>query len=320
MPRISVIIPTYQSVQFIQETINSVLAQTYRHYEVIIVDGGSTDGTLTVLSSYGNRIRVIRQNGRGISNALNNGISASNGEFVALIGSDDLWVPEKLEVQCKLLESRSDAVGLIYSNAIFFEEKNKKLQQSQTGQLYRGKVIKRLIENNFIPASTVMMRKSCFEKVGYFDESLEVCEDLDMWIRIAASFEIDYQDLALAKIRWHTASILHRDLEQHFRNYLALQNKILPHLLKQYKSKSFYRRYYRAYLVFGISYLETNEPKMAREKFREYIRLYPYNITAYCLFIQTLFPFNLNEKPKLQKNMLRNLWQSFVKNRSKSYS
>jgi glycosyltransferase involved in cell wall biosynthesis len=307
MPRISVIIPTYQSVQFIQGAIDSVLQQTYRDYEVIVVDGGSTDGTLVVLNSYGNRIRVIRQNGRGISNALNNGIAASNGEYIAFMGSDDLWVPNKLEVQCKFLQSRSDRVGLVYSNVLFFEDRNGKLRTSRMKEFYRGKVIKHLLEKNFIPASTVMIRKSCLEKVGYFDESLEVCEDIDMWIRVAASFEIDYQDLALAEIRWHSGSVLHSDLERHFRSIIALQNKIMPYLLKDAKPKSFHKAYYRPYLTFGVRYLLKNDFKNAKQKLGQYIKSYPYDIKAYFLLLLTSIPFDLSSRLMQEQHIAKSL-------------
>jgi glycosyltransferase involved in cell wall biosynthesis len=320
MPKVSVIIPTYQSVKFVREAIDSVLAQTYRDYEVIVVDGGSTDGTIEVLSSYGNSIRVIRQNGKGISNARNNGVLASNGEYIAFMDSDDLWVPNKLEVQCKFLESKSNIVGLIYSDALFFEEeKNGKLErQSRMEKLYRGKVIKHLLETNFIPASTVTMRKSCFEKVGYFDESLEVCEDIDMWIRIAESFEVDYQDLVLAKIRWHSGSLLHCDRERHFRSTIALKNKTIPYLLKEFKSQSFHKTYYRPYLTFGIQYLVRKKPKNAKQKLRQYIKLYPYNINAYFLLLLTLIPFNLSSRlvPKryIPKSLGQRLYASLAGN------
>ena len=321
MPKVSVIIPTYQSVQFVREAIESVLAQTYTDYEVIVVDGGSTDGTIEVLNSYGNRIQVISQNGTGISNARNVGVLASKGEYITFLDSDDIWVSHKLEVQAKFIESKPNIIGLIYSDAIFFAEEEKgkpKKKPSQMHKSYRGKVTKHLLRHNFIAASTVMIRKLCFEKVGYFDESLAVCEDIDMWIRVAESFDIDYQDMVLAKIRWHAGSVLHRDREQHFQSRIALQNKMIPHLLKEYKSKSFYRTYYRPYLAFGTEYLLKNDPRNAKQKLKQYIKLYPYNISAYFLLLLTLFPFNLSSRLKLNRNVPKSLGRVLYKNLVKS--
>jgi glycosyltransferase involved in cell wall biosynthesis len=316
MPRVSVIIPTFQSVRFVQETIDSVLAQTYKGYEVIVVDGRSTDGTREVLYSYGNLIKVINQNDKGISNAKNIGVLASKGEYIAFVDSDDVWLPDKLEVQAKFLESKPDIVGLIYSDALYFaDEKNSesRIRCFQMQNAHRGRVIEYLLRRNFIPASTVMVRKSCFEKIGLFDESLSISEDLDMWIRIAEYFEIDYQDLILAKIRSHPGSVTH-DLERHFQSLITLQNKIMPYLLKIFKSKSFYRRYYRPYLDFGISYLLTSRTKNAKQKFGLYIKLYPYGISAYFLLLLTLFPFNLIIKTKLLRHIPSNLRETFRKN------
>lgn len=317
MPKVSVIIPTYQSVQFIREAVESVLAQTYKDYEVIVVDGGSTDGTREVLDSYGNRIKVISQKTKGISNARNIGVSASKGKYIAFIDSDDLWLPNKLEAQTKFFESKPNIVGLIYSDTLFFTEEGvsepKYKTLFQALKPYRGRVLKHLLNRNFIPASTVMMRKICFEKVGYFDESLSLCEDIDMWIRVAESFEIDYQGIVLAKNRWHLGSVTH-DRERHFRSLIALQKKIIQYLPKGFKSKSFYRRCYKPYLTFGISDLLTDETENANQKFSEYIKLYPYNMRAYFLLLLTLFPFNLGIRLKLHRYVPRSLRQRFYNN------
>lgn len=320
MPKVSVIIPTYQSVQFVRETIDSVLAQTYRDYEVIVVDGGSTDGTRRVLNSYGNRIRVISQNGKGISNARNVGVLESKGEYITFVDSDDLWLPNKLEVQVKFMGGKPNIVGLIYSDALFFAEKNidepKNERAFQITKPYRGRAIKHLFMANFIPTSTVMVRKLCFEKFGLFDESLSICEDRDMWIRVAESFEIDYQDVVLAKIRLHTGSLTH-DREQHLLNQIKLKNKItrkMSHLLKGFDLRTFNKRFYKPYLRLGILYILRDEPKKAKQKFKQYIELYPYDIGAYLLLVLTLFPLSLTGRLELYRYMPRSFTRRVYEN------
>lgn len=316
MPKVSVIIPTYQSVQFVQKTIESVLAQTYRDYEVIVVDGGSTDGTREVLNSYGSRIQVITQNGKGISNARNVGVLASKGEYVAFVDSDDLWLPDKLQFQVKFLDKKPSIVGMIYSDAFLFPEKgiykfsplaNKRA--FQIGKPHRGKVLRQLFMENFIPASTVMVRKLCFKRVGLFDESLMVCEDIDMWMRIAECFEVDYQDVVLAKIRLHEGSLT-KNRERHLLSKIALRDKTvrrMPYLLKGFDLKTIDRIYYKMYLLLGIEYLLKHDLENAKKEFREYKKLYPYNLSAYFLLLLTLFPFSLIGRLELNRYIPRSL-------------
>ena len=99
MPKISVIIPTYQHADFLGDAIDSVLAQTYKDYELIIVDDGSTDGTREIVAAYGNQIKYIYQDNRGLSAARNTGILASKGEYIGLLDADDVWLPNKLEME-----------------------------------------------------------------------------------------------------------------------------------------------------------------------------------------------------------------------------
>jgi len=304
MIEVSVIIPTYQSCKFIRAAIESIFAQTYKNYEIIVVDGGSNDGTLEILNSYGNKIRVITQNDKGISNARNIGILASKGEYIAFLDSDDLWLPDKLEVQVKFLDEKPSTIGLTYSDTFFFPEKDigkfvdirlKNKRAFQIGKPHRGKILKELFKQNFIPASTVVVRKLCFKKVGLFDESLTISEDKDMWMRIAESFEIDYQNEVLAKIRLHADSACH-DQKRLYLGHVALNQKILkkmPYLLRDLGLKSFNKYYYRPYLYLGIFYLLGNNTKNAKDQIRKYIvQGCPCNLRVYFLLLLTFFPLS----------------------------
>jgi glycosyltransferase involved in cell wall biosynthesis len=303
--RVSVIIPTYQSAQFIRETIDSVLAQTYKDYEVIVVDGKSTDGTVEILKSYSNRIRIVIQDGKGIANARNVGILMSEGEYVAFVDSDDVWLPDKLSIQVKFLDEKSSRVGLVYSDAWLFPEddvgKTSYLANKrafQIGKPRKGKITRQLFAENFIPASTVMIRKFCFEEVGLFDESFMLCEDIDMWIRIAKSFEIDYQDLVLAKIRLHLGSAT-QNREQLLKSQIMLENKIMtmmPYLLEKSNLKSAQRRQCRNHLLLGIEYLMKGKNDDAKQEFRYCTKLCPRSMNAYFLLVIALFPFNLSKR------------------------
>jgi len=325
MPKVSVIILTYESVKFVREAIESVLAQTYRDYEVIVVDGGSTDGTREVLNSYGNRIQAINQNGKGISNARNVGLLTSKGEYITFVDSDDLWLPNKLEVQVKFLDEKQPVLGLIYSDAFFFPEKNiskfmdikfRNKRAFQIGKPRRGKVLRELFKTgNFIPASTVMVRKLCFERVGLFDESLAVSEDIDMWMRIAESFEIDYHDAVLAKIRLHAGSVCH-DRKRLLLGIAALNQKIvkkMPYLLQEFSSKSLNRYCYKPYLRLGMFYLLRSETKNAKQQIRQYIQVCPYDVGAYFWLLLTLFPSSLSSRIRLHRYVPKSLEEMVYK-------
>ncbi|MGD0451892.1 MAG: glycosyltransferase [Candidatus Bathyarchaeia archaeon] len=302
MPEVSVIIPTYQSRKFVEAAIDSVLTQTYTNYEIIIVDGGSTDGTLEILHSYGKNVKILRQTGKGIANARNTGLLASQGKYVAFLDSDDLWLPDKLEIQIKLFDKMPEDVGLIYSDTLPFFERYKKLNLDSAFQKHmprRGKVLSYLLRDNFIPTSTVIVRKSCFDKVGFFDESFLLSEDYDLWLRIAEEYDIDYQEFALAKHRLHEENIT-RNFELHFQNELLLQNKILPYLKKEASSKhEFYKMYYQPYLSFGIEWFYEKDTKKSRQKIKQYIELYPYNFSAFFFFFLTFVPISRLNTPKL---------------------
>jgi glycosyltransferase involved in cell wall biosynthesis len=180
---ISVIIPTYNREEKVKNAIESVLAQTVKPYEIIVVDDGSTDNTKNVIQKIKNITYIYQQN-RGVSAARNKGIAHATGEYIALLDSDDLWKPEKLEKHIKYIKN------------------NPKYNVSQTEEIWirNGKFVNPMkkhlkpIGNIFIPSlelclvspSTVIIHKSIFEKYGTFDENLPACEDYDLWLRVSA--------------------------------------------------------------------------------------------------------------------------------------
>ena len=204
MPKVSVIIPTYNSAQYIAEAIESVLAQTYKDYEIIVVDDGSIDNTREVLKPFMDKIIYVYKENGGQASARNLGIKMSKGEYIAFLDSDDIWLPQKLELQVELLDSRPE-VGLVYSdNYRFTDDEGIIGLGSQRVQGLSGMVFNSLFLKNFIPTLTVMVRRKCLDDVGLFDESKHIVhsEDYDLWLRIAKKYEIAYIDKPLAKYRY----------------------------------------------------------------------------------------------------------------------
>jgi len=204
MVKVSVIIPTYNRSSLLKIAIDSVLMQSYENYEIIVIDDGSNDTTAKLVNSYvSTKIRYFYQKNRGRSAARNLGIKMAHGEYVAFLDSDDMFLPPKLELQVHELDA-NPSIGLVYSYAKNIDEKGNCLSYHFEGNL-SGWVYPALlfIKNNVITTPTVMVRAKVLAEVGEFDESMDVCEDLDLWRRIARSHQIMQiqQPLSLVRIR-----------------------------------------------------------------------------------------------------------------------
>ena len=188
MVKVSVIIPTYNRANYIARAVNSVLNQTCKEYEIIVVDDGSTDTTKDVVMQFQNKVKYFRQENQGSAAARNRGIQESRGEYIAFLDSDDYWVPEKLEEQVKVLDAHKN-VGIVYARMPIINEKGERLGTKPAG--ISGKNFKELLEVwGDLPTSTVMTRRACFDKAGMFDTTLTTMQDIDMWLRIARFYDL----------------------------------------------------------------------------------------------------------------------------------
>lgn len=205
MPKVSVIIPTYNHQRYIRESVGSTLGQTYPNLEVLVVDDGSTDQTLEVLvkNAYLPRILYIYKPNGGTSSALNTGIARATGEYISWLSADDVFRPEKIAKQVAKMESES-SLGFIYSSFAVIDALGK-VQYEIHSQYYRDKkeMVLKLAEGCFINGSTVMMRKAALEKVGGFDKSLPQAHDYDLWLRLIHAYPYGFQDEILVNYRWH---------------------------------------------------------------------------------------------------------------------
>jgi glycosyltransferase involved in cell wall biosynthesis len=182
-PLVSVVIPTYNRWPMVDEAVASVLAQNYKDFEVIVIDDGSEDGTIEQLGKYGTRIRLFSESRRGVAAARNSGVRQSTGRYVAFLDSDDLWKPKKLEVQVGFMESHLGAEicqteEVWIRNGVRVNPKKKHLKPS--GDIFRAS-----LDLCLVSPSAVMMTRKLFDRQGGFDESFPVCEDYDLWLRVA---------------------------------------------------------------------------------------------------------------------------------------
>jgi glycosyltransferase involved in cell wall biosynthesis len=191
-PEISVIIPTYNRAYLITKTIDSVLKQTYDNFELIIVDDGSTDNTKEVINPYlsNPKVKYIYQENKERGAARNNGIRHARGIYVALLDSDDLWLPEHLEI-CKKTAERVHKTSLIFSNTYIIDD-NDKIVKSARLKIKEGYVFDYIVKHLYADcnSSSVFIPKIIFDKVGYFIEQKEFTagEDTELWIRIAYNY------------------------------------------------------------------------------------------------------------------------------------
>jgi len=187
MPHVSVIIPTYNRRDLVREAIASVQAQTYRDFELIVVDDGSDDGTAEAVREIVG-VRSLNQPNRGVSAARNRGVACSSGALLAFLDSDDIWQPRKLESQVAFFMTYPQA-QICQTEEIWLRHGvrvNPHTKHRKAG----GNIFARSLELCLVSPSAVMLRRELFDHVGGFDEDLPACEDYDLWLRISATVPI----------------------------------------------------------------------------------------------------------------------------------
>lgn len=205
--KVSVVMPTYNRAKYLPEAIGSVLQQTFRDFELIIVDDGSTDNTAEIVGAMTDpRIRYIAQDNMGVSAALNTGWRAATGEYIGRLDSDDVWLPSLLEELVPILERNPD-MGVIYARARWMDADGKPLPQILgTPEKFPGENLKSLLYGDCVCPIAVVFRVRCIVSVGGYDDSLTGNEDWDLWIRMAEHCGIGYVDSILARYRVHSGN------------------------------------------------------------------------------------------------------------------
>ena len=188
-PRVSVIIPTYNRAAWVGEAVASVLGQTYRDFELLVVDDGSTDATLEALAPFFPQIKLLRRRERrGVSAARNLGAQAARGEWLAFLDSDDLWLPEKLARQTAFLEASPDLL-LCQTEEVWMRH-GKRVNPPQTHVKEGGDIFLRSLERCLVSPSAVMVKRRLLLEMGGFDETLPAGEDYDLWLRLCWRYPV----------------------------------------------------------------------------------------------------------------------------------
>lgn len=209
-PLVSVIIPCYNRQDYISQTVDSVLIQTWPNIELIVIDDGCTDNSRQILESFGNRIRVLEHSGcinKGQSAAINVGLNAAKGDYISILDSDDLFLPQKIEKQISYFLNHPDC-GLVYSNGYRIDERG-----NITSEFYPPTHQEKSLPENvlldcyFLLPNNALVRRDVYKTAGFFDESLRSAQDHDMAIRIAEVTNLAYLDNYLFCYRQHKNSI-----------------------------------------------------------------------------------------------------------------
>lgn len=264
-PLVSVLVPAYNHAKYIEKTIDSIMQQSYRNFEVLIIDDGSRDDTAAVIrrceEKWGRSFLVESQANMGLCKTLNKLLGHAKGEYINIIASDDWMLPEKLELQVNYLNSHPD-VGVVHSDNWIFMEKKNRLEKSGRGRhVPSGWIFNDLLAGNCVTACSAMIRTDCYKRVGFYDETLAF-EDWDMWLRIAREFEIHYMDIPTVVYRLHGKNSSDLMLHEMLQSIKALIQKHCPdgaiksaHLLT---------------IALGeLNYFSITDARLAEVKFRE---------------------------------------------------
>jgi len=292
-PLVSVVIPTYRTPpRFLREAIDSVLKQSHRPLEVIVVDDGSTPRSEWLSQEYGDRVRYRWKPNGGVASARNVGIRMAQGDYVAFLDADDLWEPDKIATQLRLFD-RHQEVGLVYARIAKMNHDGQAVDGPRRNPKYAGHIFRRLFLRNFIPASTAMIRRTCVETVGLFDESpgLFSVEDYDLWLRIAERYRAAFSDRVLATYRIHPGGIS-RNLDRSYQAERRLIDKTIRQFGTRHPELARLRRkrIARSFFEHGYDLFEQGRFAEARKQFGYSVRYRPLNLRTGLYLLSTFSP------------------------------
>lgn len=263
LPSVTVIIPAFNRVDYIDQTINSVLEQTCHNVELIVVDDGSTDGTYEKIKSYGDRLTLLtheNHTNKGQSAAINLGLLSATGKYVAILDSDDYWALNKLEIQVDYLEKHPD-VGLVYTNGFAVDASGDFLYH-----IYAGSHVEHNDPNNVLLDCYILLpqnslvRKSVYDRLSGFNESYRAAQDHDMLIRISEKATFAYLPAKLFYYRVHDDSISKKGQRVRWTNGF----KILENAKKRYPYKASTIRKRKALLNYRVGICCVAEKRLVK--------------------------------------------------------
>jgi len=281
MPKVSVVILTFNRAKLLSQAIRSVLDQTFQDFEIIVIDDCSTDATGQTVKNFSDkRIKYIRHEfNKGEGAGRNNGIGIATGEYIAFLDDDDEWLPEKLRLQVACLDQAPVEVGAVHCGRLDIDPKTRAVLGTRSNE-ERGDIYWQLLKGNFLTVSTMMLRAKCFELVGGFDESIPFGLDYDMWIRVSQQFRFECINQQLVKYAIH---------ERTLTNNLDLVIKGKEAWLRKYHQwvQQDSQEYSSQYCSLGLMYCLNGDFSKGRTAILDAIKIYPWNLKLYASFCAT---------------------------------
>lgn len=293
MPRVSILLTCYNHLEFLPVAVESIRAQTFTDYEIIALDDGSTDGSREWLrQNLPPECLVFNESNLGTYATLNVGCARATGEFIAILNDDDVWSPNKLELQIAMLEEFSQ-VGLVHTNGRFIDKNGSVTEGSPLGfefpRTKTGDIALDLVYANKIIASSVLFRRDCLAKVGQFDETLFGSGDWDMWFRIAQHWQVGYVDELCTDYRVHGANASHK-LDRIWKDDEVIRERIEAYLEAQPNSAQVARARAHNQACLGTVSTLNGNPAKGRRHYLLSLRWNRTRIKTYLRYAATFLP------------------------------
>jgi glycosyltransferase involved in cell wall biosynthesis len=293
-PKVSVNICCRNGEKFIKDAIESVQKQTFKDLEIVVLNDGSTDNTEAVIKKFDDpRIRYFYQENMGLGPARNKAIELSRAGYIALLDCDDVWEPEKLELQVKILDDNPD-VGLVHSDGYLVTEDNRIMNRFfQIRRPGRGNVAEDTIKNYQIACSSVLMRKEVLDKSGYFGDEFRIVEEYDLFLRMALVTKFDYIDKTLVKIKVHPGNIS-KDLEKYHKEVVMSLNSLSKKIDDDHLKICIYGELSKYHAELALVYLFKRLPVQARSDIRRAIEYGGYRPWVLAMYLSSYLPGGLS--------------------------
>jgi len=277
-PFASVIIPTFNRLSLLKETLDSVRQQTFRDFEIIVVNDGCTDGTGEWLRSQPD-LRIVEQKNSGIADSRNNGANVAKARWLAFLDHDDLWAPDKLRIQCQYLKQNPD-VCLASARHVRL---GKRYRTPRSLTWIKGDLLVKEFSESFIHTSSVMIRRDVFEKIGGFPVQYRFADEFDVWLKIAAAYPIAHVEMPLVFIRFYESNTSHDRVGVRTDTYDILTKNYDP---ERIPLRVFLRTLSDHDISFGRAYLGVGDLREALVWFRRSIERTPWRLRSWRYYLR----------------------------------